>query len=74
VRPRGVPDHLARRLDAGTLRCELIHGRRGVLARESAIGKAQLLVAAEITEVGGRGGEVSVILNIATAIEEPWLE
>jgi ATP-dependent helicase HrpB len=32
------------------------------------------LVAAEITEVGGRGGEVSVLLNIATAIEEAWLK
>jgi ATP-dependent helicase HrpB len=69
----GFPDHLARRLDAATLRCDLIHGRRGLLARESAIGKAPLLVAAEITEVGGRAGEVSVLLNIATAIEEPWL-
>jgi ATP-dependent helicase HrpB len=69
----GFPDHLARRLDAGTLRCELIHGRRGMLARESAIGKAPLFVAAEITEVGGRAGEVSVILNIATAVEEAWL-
>jgi ATP-dependent helicase HrpB len=69
----GFPDHLARRLDASTLRCDLVHGRRGLLARESAIGKAALLVAAEITEVGGRGGEVNVLLNIATAIEEPWL-
>jgi ATP-dependent helicase HrpB len=69
----GFPDHLARRLDASTLRCELVHGRRGMLARESAIGKAPLLVAAEITEIGGRGGEVSVILNIATAVEEAWL-
>jgi ATP-dependent helicase HrpB len=69
----GFPDHLARRLDAGTLRCELIHGRRGFLARESAIAKAPLLVAAEITEVGGRGGEVSVLLNTATSIEEDWL-
>jgi ATP-dependent helicase HrpB len=69
----GFPDHLARRLDAATLRCDLIHGRRGMLARESAIGKAPLLVAAEITEVGGRGGEVNVLLNIATAVEEAWL-
>ena len=69
----GFPDHLARRLDSSTLRCELVHGRRGLLARESAIGKAQLLVAAEITEVGGRAGEVSVILNLATAVEESWL-
>ena len=69
----GFPDHLAHRLDAATLRCDLVHGRRGMLARESAMGKATLLVAAEITEIGGRGGEVSVILNIATAIEESWL-
>jgi ATP-dependent helicase HrpB len=69
----GFPDHLARRLDASTLRCELVHGRRGLLARESAVGKARLLVTAEITEVGGRDGEVSVLLNIATAVEEAWL-
>jgi len=69
----GFPDHLARRLDSSTLRCDLIHGRRGLLARESAISKAPLLVAAEITEVGGRAGEVSVILNLATAVEESWL-
>ena len=69
----GFPDHLARRLDAATLRCELVHGRRGLLARESAIGKAPLFVAAEITEVGGRAGEVSVLLNLATVVEEAWL-
>ena len=70
----GFPDHLAHRLEASTLRCDLVHGRRGLLARESAIGKAPLLVAAEITEVGGRGGEVNVLLNIATAVEESWLK
>ena len=70
----GFPDHLARRLDSSTLRCELVHGRRGLLARESAIAKSPLIVAAEITEVGGRSGEVSVILNIATAVEESWLK
>jgi ATP-dependent helicase HrpB len=69
----GFSDQLARRLDAGTLRCELVHGRRGVLARESAIQQAKLLVAAEISEIGGRGGEVSVLLSLATAVEETWL-
>ena len=69
----GFSDHLARRLDAGTLRCELVHARRGLLARESAIQKAPLLVAAEISEIGGRAGEVSVLLSLATAIEEAWL-
>ena len=47
----GFSDHLAKRLDAGTLRCELVHNRRGLLARESAIQKSSLLVAAEISEV-----------------------
>lgn len=70
----GFSDQLARRLDAGTLRCELVHQRRGVLARESAIQKSPLLVAAEISEVGGRGGEVNVLLSLATAIEEAWLK
>ncbi|HKB88968.1 MAG TPA: ATP-dependent helicase HrpB [Opitutaceae bacterium] len=70
----GFADQLARRLDAGTLRCELVHGRRGVLARESAIQKASLLVAAEVSEIEGRGGEVNVLLSQATAIEEAWLQ
>jgi len=70
----GFSDQLAKRLDGGTLRCELVHNRRGVLARESAIGQAALLVAAEISEVEGRGGEVNVLLSLATAIEEPWLK
>jgi ATP-dependent helicase HrpB len=70
----GFSDQLAKRLDAGTLRCELVHHRRGVLARESAIQKASLLVAAEISEIGGRGGEVSVLLTLATAIEDAWLK
>ena len=70
----GFSDQLARRLDAGTLRCELVHNRRGVLARESAMQQATLLVAAEISEIGGRGGEVSVLLSNATAIEEAWLK
>jgi ATP-dependent helicase HrpB len=70
----GFSDHLAKRLDAGTLRCELVHHRRGVLARESAIQKAPLLVVAEVSEVQGRGGEVNVLLSLATAVEEAWLQ
>ncbi len=70
----GFSDQLAKRLDAGTLRCELVHRRKGVLARESVIQKSSLLVAAEITEVGGRDGEVNVLLSLATAIDEAWLK
>jgi ATP-dependent helicase HrpB len=69
----GFSDRVGRRLDSGTLRCELVHGRRGVLARESTVQKAQLFVVAEIREVGGRDGEVNTILSQATAIEEKWL-
>lgn len=69
----GFSDHLARRLDKGTLRCELVHGRKGVLARESCIHDAPLFVAAEITEIESRG-EVNTLLNLNTAIEEAWLK
>lgn len=70
----GFSDQLARRLDRGTLRCDLVHGRRGLLARESCIQQAVLLVAAEISEIEGRGGEVNVLLSLATAVEEAWLK
>ena len=72
----GFSDHLARRLDAGTLRCELVHGRRGVLARESVVQNSHLLVATEIHEIQsgtGKNKELNVLLNLATAIQEEWL-
>ncbi|MBI5381061.1 MAG: ATP-dependent helicase HrpB [Opitutae bacterium] len=70
----GFSDHLAKRLDGGTLRCELVHQRRGLLARESAIDQAPLFVAAEVSEIEGRGGEVNVLLSLGTAIDEAWLQ
>ena len=69
----GFSDRVARRMDEGTLRCELVHGRRGVLARESAVQHSPLLVAAEVREVEGRDGEVNTILSLATAVETDWL-
>jgi ATP-dependent helicase HrpB len=71
----GFSDHLAKRLDAGSLRCELVHGRRGVLARESVV-QSPLFVASEVREVesgGGRERSLNVVLNLATAIKEEWL-
>ena len=65
----GFSDRVARRLDQGTLRCELVHNRRGVLARESVVQHSPLFVVAEIREIEGRGGEVNTILSLATAIE-----
>lgn len=68
----GFSDRVAR-VDEATRRCEIVHGRRGTLARESVVRQAPLLVASEIREVGGRSGEVTTILSLATAIEGEWL-
>ena len=68
----GFSDRLAVRLDAGTLRCAVVHGRTGELRRESSIRHARLLVAAEIDEIQARGG-VTTYLSLATAVEEGWL-
>jgi len=70
----GFSDRVARRADEGTLRCELVHGRKGVLARESVVRQSPLIVAAEVREVEGRGKEDKTILSLATAIEPAWLE
>jgi ATP-dependent helicase HrpB len=67
----GFADHLARRLDGGTLRCRLVHNRRGTLARDSVVQKRPLFVAAEVNEIEGR--EIEVQLALATAVEPEWL-
>ncbi|MBA2742809.1 MAG: ATP-dependent helicase HrpB [Chthoniobacterales bacterium] len=69
----GFPDHVAVRMDQGTLRCALVHGRRGVLARESVVHRAPLLVASEIREIESSDKERQVLLTLATRIEESWL-
>jgi len=69
----GFSDRVAHRLDQGTLRCELVHNRRGVLARESVVQHANLFVAAEVREVEGKDEELRTILSLATAIEVDWL-
>jgi ATP-dependent helicase HrpB len=68
----GFSDQLALREDLGTLRCRLVHGRRGELRRQSAVRHARLLVAADVEETHARG-EITVLLTLATKIEEPWL-
>jgi len=69
----GFSDRVARRLDSGTLRCELVHGRRGVLARESVVQDATIFVPAEVREIGQHGGETNTILSLATEIKQDWL-
>jgi len=72
----GFADQVARRLDGGTLRCELVHGRRGVLERNSVVRKSSYVVAAEVREVeaGGGKGDMDVLLSLVTAVEPEWLE
>jgi len=69
----GFADHVCRRRSEGTLVCDIVHGRRGTLARNSVASHSKLLVVAEITEVEGRDGDARVLLNLATEIEEAWL-
>lgn len=66
-------DRVGRRMDQGTLRCELVHGRRGNLVRESVVQHAEFLVAAEIREVEGPERTGNTLLSLATAIEPGWL-
>ncbi|NBR47117.1 MAG: helicase, partial [Verrucomicrobia bacterium] len=63
----GFSDHLGRRLDGGTLRCALVGGRRGTIARESVVRDRPLVVAGELKEIGRTDGEVEVILGLVKA-------
>ena len=69
----GFSDRVGHRVDSGTLRCDLVHGRRGVLARESVVQHSPLLVVAEIREVEGKDKTVTTLLSLATTISEDWL-
>ncbi len=66
-------DQLALRRDEGTLRCDLVHSRRGELARDSAVRHGRLFVASEIDEIEHSHGDLTVILRLATTVEEAWL-
>lgn len=69
----GFSDRVARRVDEGAGRCDLVHGRRGNLARESAVQNSPLLVAAEVREVEGKEKSVNTMLSLVTAIQSEWL-
>lgn len=70
----GLIDRLACRVDSGTLRCRLVHGRTGTLSRSSRLRDARLFVAADIAEIEGGGREINVLLNEVTAVKEEWLQ
>ncbi|VGO16102.1 hypothetical protein PDESU_04692 [Pontiella desulfatans] len=65
-------DQVAKRRDRGTLHCAVVHGRAGDLDRDTVVRDAELVVAAEIREIEGRG--LNVRLNLCTAISEAWLD
>ena len=70
----GFSDRIARRTDSGTLRCEMVHGRKGMLARESHVHHAELIAVSEVREIGKSDGDVDTILSLATEIDPKWLE
>ncbi|MDA1045140.1 MAG: helicase-related protein, partial [Verrucomicrobia bacterium] len=69
----GFSDHVGRRLGTGT-RYTLVGGRRASLAPDSAVRKADFIVATDIVELGHGKGEAEVRLARVTAIEPAWIE
>ncbi len=69
----GFADQVAVRKSPGTLVCDLVHSRRGMLSRQSVATGSSLLVAAEIADIEGRDGDAKVVLNMATEVREEWL-
>lgn len=69
----GFADHLARRIDSGSLRYALTRGRKGRLSPESALRDRDLLVAVEVDEIQRGRGEIEVALSLAVGVREDWL-
>jgi len=69
----GFPDHVAHLRSPASRLYDVAHGRTAKLSAESVAGGAPLVVAGEILEIERRG-EVEVVLGMAAAIEETWLE
>lgn len=65
-------DHLAMRIDRGSPRCAIVHGRRGEIVRHSLVRDATLLVGTDLRE-RARGRGISLLLSGNTAVEEAWL-
>lgn len=69
------PDHVAQRLGGGSgSRCAVVHGRRGSIEKASMIAPAPLLVAAGISEISRRAGDVEVMLSDLSVIKREWLQ
>jgi len=70
----GFPDHLARRINSGSVRYDVAHRRRGTLDPESIVRDGQMIVATEIQEIENSRGDVDVRLSLASIVEENWIE
>lgn len=72
----GWSDHLALRRSIEQRTCEMENRRRVLLARDSAVGDAPVLVVVEAREVEASkadGGGVHTVVSLATAVEGSWL-
>ena len=65
-------DQLAKRLDEGTLRCELVHGKRGTRRRESLV-ESECFLSTDIEERNVQGS-VQLMLGRNTPVELEWIE
>jgi ATP-dependent helicase HrpB len=69
----GFPDRVARRREPGSPRLVLASGSGAVLARESGVHDAELLLALEVAAgAGGPGAEA--LVRVASRIEREWLK
>ncbi len=68
------PDRLAKRLDTGTLNCELAGRRRATLSPQSLVREEPLFVAAEMREISaGKLPGTTTELSLVSGLREEWL-
>ncbi len=71
---RCFPDRLAKRLDKGSLTCELAGRRRAVLSPQSLVREETLFVAAEMREISaGKLPGTTTELSLVSGLREEWL-
>ena len=69
----GFPDHIAKKIDRGTLRYRLPGNRTGELRKCSVADNSELLVVAELEERKKQSSGREMFIGLATEIEEEWL-
>jgi ATP-dependent helicase HrpB len=67
------PDRVGKRRSPGSADVVLAAGGSGTLAASSAVIDAELLVAVDAGEIGGRGQQARISIRRASAIEASWL-